>query len=68
MKVLTVEDERELADNISAYLKLNGYLCEIAYTVMQAEDKIASSEYDCILVDIGLPDGSGLDLIKMISI
>jgi DNA-binding response OmpR family regulator len=66
VKVLTVEDEIELSETISAYLKLNGHLCEIANDLMQARDKIASSEYDCILVDLGLPDGNGLDLIKMI--
>lgn len=66
MKILTIEDEKVLAETISAYLKLNGYLCEIANTMLEAQDKIASSEYDCILIDIGLPDGSGFDIIKMI--
>jgi DNA-binding response OmpR family regulator len=66
VKILTIEDEKELALTISAYLKLNGYLCETANTLMEAQDKIACSDYDCILVDIGLPDGSGLDIIKMI--
>jgi DNA-binding response OmpR family regulator len=66
MKVLTVEDELELAESISAYLKLNGHLCELANNIAEAQDKLASSEFDCILIDIGLPDGNGLDIIKMI--
>jgi DNA-binding response OmpR family regulator len=66
VKILTVEDEHVLAVTISDYLKLNGYICEIAHNILEAQDKIATSEYDCILIDIGLPDGSGLDIIKMI--
>jgi DNA-binding response OmpR family regulator len=66
LKILTVEDEIELSASISAYLKLNGYICEVANDLMQAQDKLASSEYDCVLIDLGLPDGNGLDLIRMI--
>ncbi len=66
MKVLIIEDDRGLSQSISTYLKLNGYLCELAYNLIEAQDKLATSEYDCILVDIGMPDGSGLDLIKKI--
>ena len=64
MKILIVEDESLLAESITTYLKLNGYLCEIADNYSHAEDRIVSSEYDCILVDIGLPDGNGLELIR----
>lgn len=66
MKVLIVEDEKPLADSISKYLKQEGYLCEIALNYNQAQDKIADCEYDCIVLDIGLPDGNGLDLIKVL--
>lgn len=64
MKILIVEDESLLAESIATYLKMNGYLCEIAINYTQAEDRIVCSEYDCILVDIGLPDGNGLELIR----
>jgi DNA-binding response OmpR family regulator len=66
LKILVIEDESLLAESITAYLKMNGYLCEIANNYIHAEDRIACSEYDCILVDIGLPDGNGLELIKML--
>jgi DNA-binding response OmpR family regulator len=66
MKVLIVEDEKPLADSISKYLKQEGYLCEVALTYNQAQDKIADNEYDCIVLDIGLPDGNGLELIKVL--
>lgn len=66
MKVLIVEDEKPLAESISNYLKQEGYLCEIALNFSQAKNKVAENEYDCIILDIGLPDGSGLDLIKVL--
>jgi len=64
MKVLIVEDEKPLSDSISNYLKQEGYICEIALNFDQADRKIAGNEYDCIVLDIGLPDGNGLNLIK----
>lgn len=66
MKVLIVEDEKPLADSISKYLKQEGYICEIALNYRQAEERISENNYDCILVDIGLPDGNGLELIKLL--
>ena len=66
MKVLIVEDEKPLIDSISNYLKQEGYLCEIALNFNQAESKISSNSYDCIILDIGLPDRSGLELIKVL--
>jgi len=64
MKILIVEDEYILAESITSYLRMNGYLCETANNYKSAEDRVVCSEYDCILVDIGLPDGNGLELIK----
>lgn len=66
MKVLIVEDEKPLIDSISNYLKQEGYLCEIAMNFNQAESKISNNDYDCIILDIGLPDGNGLDIIKIL--
>lgn len=64
MKVLIVEDEKPLSDSISNYLKQEGYICETALNFDQADRKISGSNYDCIVLDIGLPDGNGLNLIK----
>ena len=64
MKILLIEDEPDLAGSISDYLARDGYLVESVTTLGEACDKSGVYEYDCILVDIGLPDGNGLDLIS----
>lgn len=63
MNVLIVEDEKSLAGEIAAYLKKEGFLCDLAYTGADASEKIAINLYDFVLLDLGLPDYSGLDLI-----
>jgi DNA-binding response OmpR family regulator len=64
MNILIVEDEKSLSDEIVSYLKSEGYLCEQAFTGTEASEKIAVNLYDFILLDLGLPDYDGLDLIK----
>ncbi len=64
MKLLIIEDDREIQESVLAYLAPEGYLCEQAFDFGSAQDKISSFDYDCLLIDINLPDGSGLDLIK----
>lgn len=64
MKILIIEDERELQSVMKESLEKNGYLIEVASTYDMALSKIISFEYDCILLDIMLPDGSGLGLLK----
>ena len=66
MKILIVEDEMELMIAINNYLTREKYICELAKNFNQAEEKVSIYEYDVILLDIGLPDGNGLDLIKTI--
>jgi DNA-binding response OmpR family regulator len=66
MKVLIIEDEFELLIAISNFLTRENYICELAENFMKAEDKIASYEYDIILLDITLPDGNGLELLNRI--
>jgi len=66
MKILLVEDEQGLSGAIMSYLKPNGYICELAETYSEADEKTGLYSYDCILLDINLPDGLGLDLIKKI--
>ena len=46
------------------YLREESYVCEVAYTVQEAFDKILLFEYDCILLDINLPDGNGLKILE----
>ena len=66
MKILLIEDELELQKSIQQYLEMEGNVVEVASDFRKALDKIAIYDYDCILVDITLPNGSGLDLIKEI--
>lgn len=64
MKLLIVEDEKELSKSIVAYLKQENYLCEIAPDFKTALEKTESFDYDCVLLDITLPDGNGLNVLK----
>lgn len=64
MKVLIIEDERSLLDAVEKYLSTEGYLCETATEYNSALDKINRYEYDCIVVDITIPNGSGLQIIE----
>jgi DNA-binding response OmpR family regulator len=64
MKILIIEDEREMAKSIVQFLRQESYVCEVAYTVSDAEEKIAMHDYDCILLDITLPDGNGLKILE----
>ncbi len=64
MKLLIIEDERELSDNIVAYLSSENYLCEQAFTYADARMKVNIYDYDCVLLDLMLPGGNGLDLLQ----
>ena len=64
MKVLVVEDEKDLAESICSYLKENDFVCDSALDFDNADLMINLYQYDCVVVDITLPDGSGLDVIK----
>lgn len=63
MNILIIEDEKVLLNSISGYLENEGYHVEGVSTFKEASEKINLYSYDCILVDIGLPDGSGFDVI-----
>ena len=63
MKVLIIEDHEELARNIHDFLVREGYICERAETLEAAKEKLMLFSYDCVLLDIGMPDGSGLNLL-----
>jgi DNA-binding response OmpR family regulator len=63
MKILMIEDEKELVKGMAQYLRQESYVCEIAYTASEAREKIMLFDYDCILLDISLPDGNGLQIL-----
>lgn len=64
MKILIVEDENGLAQSILQYLQKENYVCEIASNVQEGREKMEYFDYDCILLDIMLPGGSGLTLLE----
>ena len=64
MKVLIIEDERILADGIASHLGKDGFLTEVVYTYDDAAEKIHMYSYDCVIVDINLPDGIGFNLVE----
>jgi DNA-binding response OmpR family regulator len=64
MKVLIIEDEKALSESIFAYLHSEHYKCETAADYRSAIEKINMYEYACIILDITLPGGSGLDILK----
>lgn len=64
MKILIIEDEIALAESIGHFLNDEGYVCELAFDYNSASAKINAYEYDCVIVDINLPDGSGLNIIR----
>ncbi|HXB41026.1 MAG TPA: response regulator transcription factor [Bacteroidia bacterium] len=66
LNILVVEDERHLSESILQYLAQGGMKCRPAFTYTEAVSQISANVYDCIVIDIGLPDGSGIDLIKYI--
>lgn len=64
MKLLIIEDERELSENIVTYLSSENYVCEQAFTYDTAKMKVNLYYYDCVLLDLMLPGGNGLDILR----
>ena len=64
MKILIVEDEQDLRETIRASLVKEKFVVETAADYFSALDKVNDYDYDCILLDIMLPGGSGLDLLR----
>ncbi len=63
MKILIIEDEPELAKSIVSYLSGQNYVCELAINHQQALEKVGAYHYDCILLDLMLPGGNGMDIL-----
>lgn len=66
MKILLVEDNSELTKNIVDYLGQEGFICESCENCFDAQDKLLSFRYDCVVLDIMLPDGNGLEILRFI--
>jgi DNA-binding response OmpR family regulator len=64
MNVLIIEDEKALAEELEIFLTNYNYICEICFNGATASERIGVNLYDFILIDLGLPDYDGLDLLK----
>jgi len=68
LKFLIIEDEQELREIIANYLNEDGNICECCDSLRSAIDKLSIYEYDCILLDIGLPDGDGFTVLEYLRV
>jgi len=64
MKLLIIEDEKELRSDLVNFFKNEQFLCEAVETASAAKEKVYLHDYDTIILDIGLPDGSGLEVLE----
>lgn len=64
MKILVIEDEQQLRETVVSYLKEEGNICETAADYPTAREKINLYSYDCILLDLTLPGGDGLEILR----
>ncbi|HEY1196839.1 response regulator transcription factor [Flavobacterium sp.] len=66
MNILIVEDNRELAVEVYDFLCNAGYICKIAHTCADALEEFGSNDYDAMLLDLGLPDGDGFEVLQTV--
>lgn len=66
MKILVIEDDVEMLRTILRYLDSFGFVCEGARSFADGAEKIGTYQYDCIVLDVNLTDGNGLDLIPAV--
>lgn len=66
MKLCLVEDEPELSESVRRYLAGEGFIIDRAHTFSKAQTYVELYHYDCFVIDINLPDGSGTDLVGLI--
>lgn len=64
MNVLIIEDEKGLAEEIESFLKSAHFICDLASDGRTASEKLAVNLYDFVLLDLGLPDYDGINLLK----
>jgi len=64
LNLLIVEDEPELSHSIASYMLHNKFTCDTALDFASANSKISGGQYSCIILDLSLPGGSGLELLR----
>ena len=67
MRILLVEDERSLAKEIHDFLQSEHHVLDEVSTIKAASENLAVNSYDFVLLDLGLPDGDGLDLLQEVT-
>ena len=68
MRILIIEDEKELSRSIFTYLQRENYFCDVAENIQTGREKIETLDYDCIILDVSLPDGNGFQILKELKI
>ncbi|WP_330672192.1 response regulator [Aminicella lysinilytica] len=66
MRLLIVEDEKQLCRNIAKYMKMEGYTSDCCFSGGDAMDYIEAADYDAVILDIMLPEVNGMDILKKI--
>jgi DNA-binding response OmpR family regulator len=66
MNILIVEDNKELAKEVSLFLSKSGYVCKLVPSCQTALEEISINSYDIMLLDLGLPDGSGFSVLESV--
>ena len=66
MKLLVIEDDAALQELMVKALRQQGFVAESAMDFNEAIDRLGAYSYDCALIDINLPGGSGLDILEHI--
>src|SRR5438270_7476885 len=66
MRVLVVEDEKRIADFVSRGLQSAGYAVDVVHTGGDGIERVHSTEYDLVVLDLGLPDVDGLQVLEKI--
>ena len=64
MNILIIEDNQKMAKEVKEFLSASGYICKIVGDCEEALEELHSNDFDMVLLDLGLPDGSGFDVLK----
>lgn len=64
MRILTIEDDPDLGAALAAFLRRRGFPSEVAASLAEARTRLRSTQYNAIILDLGLPDGDGTDLLE----
>src|ERR1700733_5177549 len=64
MRLLLIEDDQMISEGLSTALRQSGYAVDVANNAQTGKMSLINEKYDLVLLDLGLPDGSGLEILK----